>query len=59
MYSSAGFSVVVRYMISLIRAVLSKTALVLKVSPTTVIGDWRLAKAWLQREMRGGRSHDA
>jgi len=36
-----------------------ETALVLKVSPATVIGDWRLAKAWLQREMRGGRSHDA
>ena len=35
------------------------TALMLKVSPATVIGDWRLAKAWLQREMRGGRSHDA
>ena len=36
-----------------------ETATVLKVSPTTVIGDWRLAKAWLQREMRGDRSHDA
>jgi RNA polymerase sigma-70 factor (ECF subfamily) len=36
-----------------------ETALVLKVSPATVMGDWRLAKAWLQREMRGGRSHDA
>jgi RNA polymerase sigma-70 factor (ECF subfamily) len=36
-----------------------ETALVLKVSPATVIGDWRLAKAWLQREMRSGRSHDA
>src|SRR4249920_3709364 len=35
-----------------------ETALALKVSPATVIGDWRLAKAWLQREMRGGRSHD-
>ena len=35
-----------------------ETALVLKVSPATVMGDWRLAKAWLQREMRG-RSHDA
>jgi RNA polymerase sigma-70 factor (ECF subfamily) len=34
-----------------------ETALVLKVSPATVMGDWRLAKAWLQREMRGGRPH--
>jgi len=31
-----------------------ETALVLKVSPQTVMGDWRLAKAWLQREMRSG-----
>jgi RNA polymerase sigma factor (TIGR02999 family) len=30
-----------------------ETASVLKVSPATVMGDWRLAKAWLQREMRG------
>lgn len=36
-----------------------ETAVVLKVSPGTVMGDWRLARAWLQREMRGGRSHDA
>jgi RNA polymerase sigma factor (TIGR02999 family) len=36
-----------------------ETASALKVSPATVMGDWRLAKAWLQREMRGGRSHDA
>ena len=36
-----------------------ETAVVLKVSPSTVMGDWRLARAWLQREMRGGRSHDA
>jgi RNA polymerase sigma-70 factor (ECF subfamily) len=36
-----------------------ETAAVLKVSPATVMGDWRLAKAWLKREMRGGRSHDA
>lgn len=35
------------------------TASVLKVSPATVMGDWRLAKAWLRREMRGGGSHDA
>jgi RNA polymerase sigma factor (TIGR02999 family) len=36
-----------------------ETAVVLKVSPATVMGDWRLAKAWLRREMRGGGSHDA
>ncbi len=36
-----------------------ETALVLKVSPATVMGDWRLAKAWLRREMRGDRSYDA
>jgi RNA polymerase sigma-70 factor (ECF subfamily) len=30
-----------------------ETASVLKVSPDTVMRDWRLAKAWLQREMRG------
>jgi RNA polymerase sigma-70 factor (ECF subfamily) len=29
-----------------------ETAAVLKVSPATVMGDWRLARAWLQREMR-------
>jgi RNA polymerase sigma-70 factor (ECF subfamily) len=29
-----------------------ETAAVLQVSPSTVMGDWRLAKAWLQREMR-------
>jgi RNA polymerase sigma factor (TIGR02999 family) len=31
-----------------------ETASVLKVSPDTVMRDWRLAKAWLQREMRAG-----
>jgi RNA polymerase sigma factor (TIGR02999 family) len=36
-----------------------ETAAVLKVSPATVMGDWRLAKAWLKREMRGGHEHDA
>jgi RNA polymerase sigma factor (TIGR02999 family) len=35
-----------------------ETAAVLEVSPATVMGDWRLAKAWLKREMRGDRSHD-
>jgi RNA polymerase sigma factor (TIGR02999 family) len=29
-----------------------ETALILKVGPDTVMRDWRLAKAWLQREMR-------
>jgi RNA polymerase sigma factor (TIGR02999 family) len=36
-----------------------ETASVLKVSPETVRRDWQLAKAWLQREMRGDGSHDA
>lgn len=36
-----------------------ETASVLGVSPDTVMRDWRLAKAWLLREMRGDRSHDA
>ena len=36
-----------------------ETASVLKVSPDTVMRDWRLAKAWLQREMRGEPLHDA
>ncbi len=31
-----------------------ETALILKVGPDTVMRDWRLAKAWLQREMRDG-----
>lgn len=31
-----------------------ETAAVLKVSPDTVMRDWRLAKAWLLRELRGG-----
>lgn len=35
-----------------------ETAAVLKVSPATVMGDWRLAKAWLKREMRGESTHD-
>ena len=36
-----------------------ETAEVLQVSPATVMSDWKLAKAWLKREMRGNRSHDA
>jgi len=30
-----------------------ETANVLEVSPQTVLRDWRLARAWLQREMKG------
>ena len=30
----------------------AETAEVLKVSPDTVLRDWRLAKVWLAREMR-------
>jgi RNA polymerase sigma factor (TIGR02999 family) len=37
----------------------AETAAALQVSRSTVMGDWRLAKAWLKREMRGDRSHDA
>ena len=33
-----------------------ETASVLKVSPETVMRDWKLAKAWLLREMRGERA---
>ena len=36
-----------------------ETASVLNVSPDTVMRDWRLAKAWLQREMRVAGSRDA
>ena len=36
-----------------------ETASVLKVSPDTVMRDWRLAKAWLRSEMRGDHTHDA
>jgi RNA polymerase sigma-70 factor (ECF subfamily) len=34
-----------------------ETASVLKVSPDTVMRDWKLAKAWLLRELRG-RAHE-
>jgi RNA polymerase sigma-70 factor, ECF subfamily len=37
----------------------NETALVLKVGPDTVMRDWRLAKAWLQREMRNRDRDDA
>ena len=36
-----------------------ETASVLNVSPDTVTRDWRLAKVWLQREMRVAGSRDA
>jgi RNA polymerase sigma-70 factor, ECF subfamily len=36
-----------------------ETAEVLKVSPETVARDWRLAKAWLMRELSGNESHEA
>jgi RNA polymerase sigma factor (TIGR02999 family) len=35
-----------------------ETAEVLKVSEDTVLRDWRLAKAWLRREMAGGGKYD-
>jgi RNA polymerase sigma-70 factor, ECF subfamily len=35
-----------------------ETASVLNVSGDTVMRDWRLAKAWLQGEMRGGHPDD-
>ena len=35
-----------------------ETAEVLKVSPETVLRDWRLAKAWLLREMSGEQCHE-
>ena len=34
-----------------------ETATVLKVSPETVIRDWRLAKAWLLRQLSGEGTH--
>ena len=34
-----------------------ETAAVLGISRDTVMRDWRLAKAWLQREMRGEGGH--
>jgi RNA polymerase sigma-70 factor, ECF subfamily len=36
-----------------------ETAEVLKVSPETVARDWRLAKAWLMRELSGKKSDEA
>jgi len=37
----------------------AETAEVLKVSPDTVLRDWRLAKVWLSREMKKAERHDA
>ena len=36
-----------------------ESAEVLKVSPETVMRDWRLAKAWLWRELRTDKKHAA
>jgi RNA polymerase sigma factor (TIGR02999 family) len=36
-----------------------ETADVLQVSPQTVMRDWRLARAWLARELRGDKSAEA
>jgi RNA polymerase sigma-70 factor (ECF subfamily) len=36
-----------------------ETAEALKVSPETVMRDWRLAKAWLLRELSGEKPHGA
>jgi DNA-directed RNA polymerase specialized sigma24 family protein len=36
-----------------------EAAEVLKVSPETVMHDWKLAKAWLLRELRVDETHDA
>jgi RNA polymerase sigma factor (sigma-70 family) len=36
-----------------------ETGEVLKVSPETVMRDWKLAKAWLLRELRGEGHDDA
>jgi RNA polymerase sigma-70 factor, ECF subfamily len=36
-----------------------ETAIALKVSPETVMRDWRLAKAWLLRELDRGGPHEA
>ncbi len=36
-----------------------ETADALQVSPQTVMRDWRLARAWLTRELRGDRSPEA
>jgi RNA polymerase sigma factor (TIGR02999 family) len=35
-----------------------ETAVILEVSPDTVMRDWKLARAWLQREMRSASARD-
>ena len=36
-----------------------EAAEVLHVAPNTVLRDWKLAKAWLWREIKGTKGHDA
>ena len=36
-----------------------ETAEVLKISPDTVLRDWKIARSWLLRELKGGARHDA
>jgi RNA polymerase sigma factor (TIGR02999 family) len=36
-----------------------ETAVVLQLSPETVMHDWKLAKAWLTRELSGAKRHEA
>jgi DNA-directed RNA polymerase specialized sigma24 family protein len=36
-----------------------ETAEVMKVSADTVMRDWKLAKVWLLRDLRGGAPHGA
>jgi RNA polymerase sigma factor (TIGR02999 family) len=38
---------------------IEEIALVLKVSPDTVMRDWKFAKVWLLRELRSGARHEA
>jgi len=38
---------------------IKETAEVMQVSPDTVMRDWKLAKVWLLRELRGGAVHGA
>ena len=38
---------------------LEETAEVLKVCPDTVLRDWRMAKAWLGRELGAEKGHAA
>jgi DNA-directed RNA polymerase specialized sigma24 family protein len=36
-----------------------ETAAALKVSPDTVMRDWKLAKAWLRRELSREKRHES